>query len=364
MRSVLLASHFFEYAIELANALAKQEEVMLILLEPLEPDYYVDLLMDKIDSSIKTIVLPNFRQYHPANLPSLIKVVNSVKDFDPDVLHLLSEHLWQSLALAWLTRYPTVATIHDPVFHEGQDNVWSKLIRYITLKFTDEVIVHGQKLKELFIQKYRWSTSKVYVIAYGHFGIFTQFAQADVQEERAVLFFGSIQPYKGLEYFIQCQPIVSKEVPQVKFIIAGSGDLTSEQKAKVSREPFCLHNYYISPKQIAYFMQMASIVVLPYVDASQTGVIPIAYAFRKPVVATTVGSLPEIVRDGETGYLVPPRNAQKLAEAVIKLLKDERLRKQMGENGYKMIKEDLDWDRIAQKTMQVYNKALRNCSEI
>lgn len=78
----------------------------------------------------------------------------------------------------------------------------------------------------------------------------------------------------------------------------------------------------------------------------------IVFGFKKPVVVTDVGAIPEIVDDGVTGFIVPPRNSEAPAEAIIKLLKDEKLRKQMGENTYKKLKTDLSWDNIAEKTIE------------
>ena len=102
----------------------------------------------------------------------------------------------------------------------------------------------------------------------------------------------------------------------------------------------------------------SGIIVLPYTEASQTGIIPIAYSFKKPVILTNVGGLPESVDDGKTGFVVPPRNEKALADAIIKLLKDVKLRKQMGENAYKKMKEELSWDVIAEKTIEVYKVAI------
>jgi len=109
---------------------------------------------------------------------------------------------------------------------------------------------------------------------------------------------------------------------------------------------------------VSELFQKASVVVLPYIDGSQTGIIPIAYAFKKPVIVTNVGSIPEVVDDGKTGYIVPPRNEKKLAEAIIDILRDEHKRKQMGENAYKKMKEELSWDKIAEKTIRVYEEII------
>jgi glycosyltransferase involved in cell wall biosynthesis len=81
------------------------------------------------------------------------------------------------------------------------------------------------------------------------------------------------------------------------------------------------------------------------------------------VVVTDVGSISEIVDDNKTGFIVPPRDSQALAEAVIRLLKDKKLRKEMGENAYKKLKEDFSWDRITEKTLEVYREAIANAKK-
>jgi glycosyltransferase involved in cell wall biosynthesis len=100
-------------------------------------------------------------------------------------------------------------------------------------------------------------------------------------------------------------------------------------------------------------------VVLPYVSATQSGVVPVAYSFGKPVVATTVGALPEYVDHGRTGLLVPPRDEKKLAAAVVQLLQDVDLRHTMGENGKRMLFEKCAPDVVARRTVEVYRRAVK-----
>jgi glycosyltransferase involved in cell wall biosynthesis len=99
-------------------------------------------------------------------------------------------------------------------------------------------------------------------------------------------------------------------------------------------------------------------VVLPYVDASQSGVVPLAYTASKPVVATTVGGLPEIVEHGQTGLLVPPRDTAALAGAIVRLLQDAGLRRTLGFNGRRKIDSECSPEIIADKTLRVYRQAL------
>jgi starch synthase len=117
-------------------------------------------------------------------------------------------------------------------------------------------------------------------------------------------------------------------------------------------------NSYISDETRAELFAQASVVVLPYIDASQSGVIPIAYSFGKPVVATTVGGLPAMVDDGVTGYLVPPCDERALAEAVIRVLQEPGQAERMGEKGRRKINTECAADVLGQQLLAVYAKAI------
>ena len=119
-----------------------------------------------------------------------------------------------------------------------------------------------------------------------------------------------------------------------------------------------VYNRFIPDKEVSYFFQRAKVVVLPYIEGTQTGIIPIAYAFKKPVVVTDVGDIPDVVDDGKTGFIVPPKDSKALADSILKLLKDDKLRKEMGENAYIKMKKELSWNKITEKTIEVYKNIL------
>ena len=172
------------------------------------------------------------------------------------------------------------------------------------------------------------------------------------------MFFGNIVDYKGLEYLIKSELLITEKVSDAKIIIAGQGNFEKYRKLIKHENSFELYNEFVPNEKVVELFQKSKVVVLPYISASQSGVIPIAYAFKKPVVTTNVGCLPEVVDDGKTGFIVPPKDPEALAEAIIKLLKDENLRKEMGENAYKKMKEELSWDKIAEKTLKIYEELM------
>ncbi len=114
---------------------------------------------------------------------------------------------------------------------------------------------------------------------------------------------------------------------------------------------------------VAWLFQKTALVVLPYVECSQSGVIPLAYSFAKPVIATQFGSIPEVVENEISGILVPPGSSSSLAKAVIGLLQNSEKRRRLGQNGYKKICSELSWQRIAAMTIQVYREAIQEASQ-
>jgi starch synthase len=217
--------------------------------------------------------------------------------------------------------------------------------------------VHAPQMKDLLLRRLRIPSRTVHVVP--HILVGDESAGGGAQEEAdLILFFGRVWEYKGLEYLIRAEPWITSRVPHAKIAIAGRGeDLQRYRRMMLHPEKFIVHNEYVSDEKRAEWFRRASVVVLPYVEASQSGVIPLAYGFGKPVVATTVGGLPAQVEDGKTGYLVPPRDERALAEAIVRLLQDRDLRRQMGANGKQKVTAESSPNIIAHMTLQVYQLA-------
>jgi glycosyltransferase involved in cell wall biosynthesis len=357
---IVLFGIFIDYQIQLANALSRKNTVMLVIPANKLPSVFLGTIDKKVDFRLLGRGKP---LYHPTNILILKDFIKKMNEFKPDVVHLqLGGTIIDFVLLPFFKRYPIVATFHDVKLHTGENSWKTNFIRHWLRKYSDQIIVHGEKLKEQMIKKYNLPSEKVHAIPIGEHEVapFKIYEREDTKEDgNLVLFFGRIYKYKGLEYLIKAEPKITKEVPDAKIIIAGKGERFKKyEDMMINRNNFIVHNYRISYKEGAELFQGCSVVALPYIDASQSGVIPTAYGFKKPVVVTNVGSLPEIVDDGVTGFIVPPKNPEALAEAIVKLLKNEKLRIGMGENAYKKLKTDLSWDKIAEKTIRVYKMAI------
>ena len=140
--------------------------------------------------------------------------------------------------------------------------------------------------------------------------------------KKILLFFGLVREYKGLKYLLESMPAILEALPDIHLVIAGDfGTSYPEYRPLIEQiaPDHCISiiNRYIPDIDVEYYFSACDMVVLPYESATQSGIVQIAYGFEKPVVVTNVGGLPEVVTDGMTGYVIPPRDPQTIADAVI-----------------------------------------------
>jgi len=367
LKIVLLIDWFLYYTVELANALAENHEVMLITRDhnfefssPEEPVQLKDFLNGCLNRNVRHEVL-RFRRSDMRNLLEVRRILRVIKEFKPDVLHIQENSDWRIFLISWWFGFRrTVLTVHDVNRHPGEANRTAEWMEREFRRKAAQVVVHGETLKKELLNESSAYAGKTTVIPHGAFGIYRHWDDREVaEEEQTMLLFGRMTPYKGLDVILEAAPLISREIPDMKIILAGRGsELTRLRSAMVDNPHFEIHDRFIANEDIPGFFRRAAIVILPYTEASQSGVVPLAYVFGKPVVVTSVGSISEVVPHGETGLVVPPNNPKELAEAVLRLFSDHPLRESMGKNARFMADTVLSWETIAAKTTQVYSRVM------
>lgn len=360
MRIALVSYNFGEYCIRHANALLEHGQVMLILARDLGAPHS-HLLDDQVD--YRPFEKPRLRQ--PLRQFRVIRrILQDIGSFGPDVVHIQVGHLWFNLALPFLGRFPLVFTIHDPRHHLGDRA--SRRTPQAVLDFgyrrADQVIVHGRSLKEMVKGELEIPGPRIHVIPHIALGLdrIPPGESRRPSADRKILFFGRIWRYKGLDDLIRAQPLITSRFPDATIVIAGQGeDFTRYRDAMADPDRFLVHNRWISNEERAELFDSASLVVLPYVEATQSGVVPLAYAHRKAVVATRTGGLPDIVEDGVTGVLVPPGDPEALARAITELLGQPDLLESMGREGRRKLERECSGPVVAAQTARVYELAVQ-----
>ena len=347
------------YISQLATALSKTDKVVVILGDYLYEKSHYDT------STINFHLVKTNRSYflmiakflNPMTYINLKKIVTKE---NPDVIHIVFEDVILGFLLLFLkNKYKIIITEHDPQLHEGEplvNRLSFFLSRKISRNFSNAIIVHGQNLKKQLVEK-GVSDKKIFVVPHGDFSYYKKYSKTITEEKSTILFFGLIRDYKGLNFLINAEPLIASSIPEIKIIIAGNGDFSQYNALIKNPDHFEIHNRYIFDAEIADFFCRSAIIVLPYINASQSGIIPIAYAFKKPVIVTNVGSIIEVVDDGKTGLIVPPKDSLALAKAIITLLSNDSLRKEMGANAYKKMQNEFSWEHIAHETIMVYKQS-------
>lgn len=357
-RIAFVSYDFPEYCIRHANTMAESHEVMLALPEGTTREY-ASLIDPRV--RFEPFTKPRLRQPF-SQVRTALGLVSKIRNFAPDVVHFQNGHMYFNLAMPLIKKFPLVITIHDARQHLGDSESGQTPQRIMDFGFrqADQVIVHGRSMVETVVNELGFDESQVHIIPHVAIGNTTSPVPI-VDERESILFFGRIWEYKGLEFFVRAQPEVSAAFPNARFVIAGRGeDFGRYQKLMANPAAFEIHNDWISDEARTQMFATASMVVLPYIEASQSGVIPIAYTFEKPVVATFIGGLPDMVDDGVTGLLVPPRDASSLAQAIIRLLSDKQHRMQMGRAGKLKLESECAPEVVVEKTLDVYRQAIEN----
>lgn len=278
-----------------------------------------------------------------------------MQEIKPDVVHILEPFYINDLLL-YKWRKKMVLTMHDPFPHSGESFGRRTFFRNVAFKMITKYVLLNERQKGKFMQVYGKQANDILTNCIGQFDYLKLFIQNVKSKTRHnVLFFGRISPYKGIEYLCEAMTLVRQKIPDATLTIAGGGQFYFDKTRYSSQKWIKIINQYITIKEMSELFNDCDISVCPYIDATQSGVINTSYSLSKPVVATNVGGLPEMVVDGKTGILVPPKNSQILAEAIVELLKDEKKLEMMQEyieNVY--YASSKSWQEIANKYIAFY----------
>lgn len=170
------------------------------------------------------------------------------------------------------------------------------------------------------------------------------------ENEKIALFFGFIRGYKGLKVLLEAMPYVLKRV-NLKLLVVGEFYEDPEPYVEFIKENHLennvqLTNEYVPNEKVALYFSAADVVVLPYITATQSGIVQIAYNFGVPVIVTNVGGLSEVVSDGVSGYVVEPNSPRALADAIVQFYTNDNAAKLTAGAGEQ--REKYSWDNLVE----------------
>src|SRR5262249_15935593 len=263
-------------------------------------------------------------------------------------------------------QYPVVLTVHDIVNHPARGLMLFRTPEFVTnaaAKMVDAVIVHGNTLRDLALQRYQRKRGSIRVHSVDH-GVILRYGTGSARKVVPtgggnVLFFGFLQRNKGLEYLVEAEAILRQQLPNLSMVVAGAAhNPTYYQQLFSKSKGISLRIGHQDGESVERLFRWADVVVLPYIEASQSGVFQVAVAFGVPTVATQVGGFQDVIRNRVNGLLVPPRDSMRLGVAIKELLIDTDLRTRIIGNLESDRECRFSWNTIATETLLVYRQAI------
>lgn len=276
----------------------------------------------------------------------------------PDVVIDTGSWWWRRVVFTELKgKVPLAEIVHDPNPHPGSMRIFYNIHHRMFPSLADIVIAFSGHCYRELVLKY---PSK-YHISSKH-GIIVPSEQIDsaaiASKRNKFLFFGLIEPYKGLDILFEAYQLAKSNNPEIELTIAGKGEIPPDLLARIKSSDITLINDYVPESEIHDLINRHGVMVMPYTYATQSGVAAVALANGIPCIATSVGALPEQIQHGRNGIIVPPKNAEELAKAMTEIAGDFDAAKKMSEESYRIGKEEYSWETIGSDLINDIQSAL------
>jgi len=264
----------------------------------------------------------------------------------------------------------TALTVHNLPSHPVYNgkNLWKRNMEKIYSE-TDLLIPLTETTKNIFVKETGTDKNKVRAVYHGNFDIFRTGhyktpAQARKElgilpESDVILFFGIIWHYKGLEYLLKALKTVVSQKKNIKLLVAGRLFTTKEKlyehrEFRGLQEHLIVHADFIPMIDVKKYFIASDVVVMPHVHNLHSGQHHLAYTFGKPVIATACGDSLEIIKEGKSGFLVPPENEKALANAIINFFNLEKDEREEMSRYCSLLSDKNSWKIIAHNLVDTY----------
>ncbi len=370
-----------QYNTSLYRALARRFPVLLISFRRLYPPLLFPGTT-QLDKSSRPFAVPNEAILDSIAPLSWRRAGSRLAEYQPDVVIFQWWHPFFGFAYSGVLRYlrrsasqPSILLLcHNVMPHErpAMPGAWAALRRVAAHVFAgvDGFLVHSTSLAD----EVRALKPDAVIREVFH-PIYDLYADVDdspvggggTEGIPHILFFGNIRRYKGLDVLLRSLALVQGEI-DFRATIAGEFYVDAQPFRAMARElgigaRLTWSDRYIPNEEVPALFRSANLVVLPYTDATQSGVVPLAYQFGVPVIASRVGGLPQVIDDGVSGRLVPPGDSSALAAAIVDYFKEER--EADFRSGVQRAKDRLSWgtlvDNILTLLTQVRGGPGRDC---
>ena len=342
------------------------------------PAFNIDKIYNKSGVFKAIDIYPDFKKYADFIDTDKFYVVNTcgrlwqLKSFWTHFLLLLYliKQKFNVIHLVWppniyefaiyALRSKMLLTVHDPFPHTGLDTFIVRLRRKVAFWLIPRFIILNRTQKKEFLHFYHLGDKQVIdsrLSCYTYLQTIKQDFTTVLGKGSYILFAGKISPYKGLDYLLPAIEQVHQECPDCRLVVAGGGKYHFDISHYQSLDYIDIRNRFIPDEELVALIQNCAFMVCPYTDATQSGVIMSAFACNKPVIATKVGGLPEMVKDQQYGLIIKEKDVDALVKSITTLWRQPDIVNTYSEQ----ISQDyntgeLSWRKIAENICSEYHR--------
>lgn len=283
----------------------------------------------------------------------LPRLARRIDDFlvahDVDVVVVTMEQIWQALISPVLRRHGrrVLLFVHDATIHPGEDSRLARWLRTRERSQADGVIVLSEHVADALAGQGAFDTQRIWRTVHPAFVTAhrTQPRALDPNKPPIIGFFGRMSKYKGLQLGVDALTELRSRGTRVRLLVAGSNvpsDITH-----LTHPDTVVDDRWIPQAEVEATISQCDIMLLPYTEASQSGVLAYAMALGIPVVVTPVGGLPEQVRQTGAGVVAAEVSATALADALDEVIGDPTLYSSLSAAGLRSAATEYSWHRVA-----------------
>ena len=290
-----------------------------------------------------------------------MKIFLLLKRVNPNIIHV------QSVGIG-ISAFLSKKILKKPYIVWGRGSevylpwMFKKQISKLVLKNADAVIALTEDMKKEIKKSYDIDIS---VIPNGiNLKNFENISKEKIRSKdgKIILFVGTLRPVKGVRYLIEAMKIIRQRNPNTRLMLVGDGEDREKLEGLVGE--FDLKKCVsfvgrVQNEKVPVYMAASDVFVLPSLSEGFPVVSLEAMASGLPIIATNVGGLPEVVQNGENGFLIEPRNSEEIAEKILLILRDNRLRERISRNNKEKSKE-YGWETIVKRLEEVYQRLFVN----
>lgn len=265
-----------------------------------------------------------------------------------NVLYLPYFHFWNLhfILLFRLFGKRVVYTVHDGVLHTGENSFLPRILNNLSIRCATELIFLTNYVQALVTNKFNLK-KRTHVIPHGILNKNKTDYKRDINKKN-VLFFGRISKYKGVEMLMESFDKMNN--PDAKLIIAGESIYEIQY---LKKENITIIDRYIEDMEIDKLFYEATILVIPYLEATQSGVISLGINYEVPMICTQTGGLQEQLNEDEAVWVKP--EIESIKEGMEMLLNDKLLYNKLV-NKLKIKKTELSWEEISKQTFNILQR--------